>query len=103
MPNIQFSLSDALKYIEWQENIEEFCKMMRYVRDNIMMFSPEEKQTLGSALLGKLLAQGVVLPGKSKAKNYVEVVHKVVDGEWLVLEVSQPPVAGSFDQHAAEA
>lgn len=43
--------------------------------------SLEETQPLCKPLLGNLLAQSVTVEGKSKAKSFVEVVHRVADGE----------------------
>lgn len=45
----------------------------------------------------------MALPGKSKGNNYVEVVHKVADREWAMMEVSQQPAARSSAQQTAEA
>lgn len=68
---------------------------MKDVRDNIMDSSSEEKGTLGKALVEKLVARVVPLPGKSEGKSYVVVVQKVTDGERLGREVSQPTAVGS--------
>lgn len=84
----KFLLPAALKNIEGQNNIEELCKTIKEVTDNLMKLSSRKKGARGRLLLVKLLVQCVAPSGNSEGKMYMELWHKLVDMEWQLIRVS---------------
>lgn len=56
LTTVQFTLADAPKHVEGQNNVEELCKTMRDVMDDIMELSSKETLALKIELGRKLSA-----------------------------------------------
>lgn len=87
--NNYIPLADVLKFVEGQDDIVKVCKTLRECREGVLRLSLEDRRQLGKELVERFKAQSITLQGKT-VKKYGEVVRKVVDGEWPVLEVQVP-------------